>query len=363
MKKWPVLIIAFVFCGLTAVTAQQKGKFDFAEETFDFGSIKEDNGSVEHKFLFTNVGDAPLVIQNVQASCGCTTPAWSREPIPPGEKGFVTAKFDPRNRPGSFRKSLTITSNADQSSKVIYITGMVEQKPRTPADLYTHKVGNLRMKYQSLNMGNITTEKPLSRSFDLYNDSQSAIAFQDKFDKPDHITIQLEPMVLGPQTQGKIIITYNPKAKNDLGFVSDPIKIFTDEATESEKPMRVVASIEEYFPPMTLEQLAQAPKLTFSSMVHDFGDIKKSAVVNADFVLTNSGKSPLNIRFIKPNCGCTVVNLDKMDIAPGESVTMKVEYDATGRRGTDQKSIVIFSNDPSAPTQRITIKARISESS
>jgi hypothetical protein len=98
-------------------------------------------------------------------------------------------------------------------------------------------------------------------------------------------------------------------------------------------------------------------------MSYDFGDLKKSAVVSTEFVLTNSGKAPLNIRFIKPNCGCTVVNLEKMDIAPGESVTMKVEYDATGRRGTDQKSIVIFSNDPSAPTQRITIKARISESS
>jgi len=363
MKKWPVLIIAFVFCGLTAATAQQKGKFSFSEETFDFGSVKEDNGAVEHKFVFTNTGDAPIIVQGVQASCGCTTPAWSKEPIPPGEKGFVTAKFDPKNRPGSFRKSLTITSNADQPSKVIYITGMVEQKPRTPADMYTHKVGNLRLKYQSLNMGNITTEKPLSRSFDLYNDGEAPITFLDKVDKPDHITIQLEPKVLAPQTQGKIIITYNPKAKNDLGIVSDPVKIYTDEATEGAKPFRVVATIEEYFPPMTTEQLAQAPKLTFSSMIHDFGELKKSAVVNADFVLTNSGKSPLNIRFIKPNCGCTVVTLDKMDIAPGESVTMKVEYDTTGRRGTDQKSIVIFSNDPSAPTQQLTLKARISDAS
>ncbi|MDZ7608828.1 MAG: DUF1573 domain-containing protein [Cyclobacteriaceae bacterium] len=363
MKKWPLLIIAIIFCGLTAVNAQQKGKFDFAEETFDFGSIKEDNGAVEHKFLFTNTGDAPLVIQNVQASCGCTTPAWSKDPVPAGEKGFVTAKFDPRNRPGSFRKSLTITSNADQSSKVIYITGMVEQKPRTPADLYTHKIGNLRMKYQSLNMGNITTQKPFTRSFDLFNDSEAPITFLDKFEKPDYITIQLEPMVLPPMTQGKILITYNPKGKNDLGFVSDPVKIFTDESTDGAKPFRIVASIEEYFPPMTFEQLAQAPKLTFNEMNHDFGNLKKSAVVTTDFVLTNSGKSPLNIRFIKPNCGCTVATMEKMDIAPGESVTMKVEYDATGRRGTDQKSIVIFSNDPSAPTQRLTLKATIADAS
>jgi len=360
MKSKILFSIVFVFLS-TVIFAQQSAKFTFEEETFDFGSIKEENGPVEHKFVFTNAGDNPLIIQGVRASCGCTTPAWSKEPIPPGEKGFVMAKYNPKNRPGSFRKSLTITSNANPSSKVIYIQGMVETKPRTAADVYRFKIGDLRFRYQTMNMGKVTTEKPLTRSFDVYNDGEKDIIFQDEVQKPENITISFQPNVLAPKTPGKLIITYNGKMKNDYGFVSDPIRIYTNEEKESEKSLRVIATIEEYFPPMTQEQLAQAPRLEFERTEFDFGMVKKNTSVSTDFVFTNTGKSPLNIRALKPNCGCTVSTLEKYDFAPGESGTMHVEFNSTGRRGTEQKSIVIFSNDPSAPTQRLVIKAKVED--
>jgi hypothetical protein len=341
--------------------AQEKAKFSFDEETFDFGSIKEENGSVGHKFVFTNTGNAPLVIQGVKASCGCTTPAWSREPIPPGEKGFVMAKYNPKNRPGSFRKSLSITSNADPALKVLYIQGMVEQKEKTAADIYRQKIGGLRFRYQSLNMDKVLTNQPKTRSFDFYNDSENAITLLDKVEKPDFVTVSFQPNVIEPQTSGKIIITYDATKKGDYGFVSDPIKIFTDESREAEKPLRVVATIEEYFPPMTAEQRARAPKLTFEETSYDFGSLKKNAVASTEFVFTNTGKESLNIRALKPNCGCTIIKLEKYDYAPGESGKIEVRFDATGRKGSQQKSIVIFSNDPSAPTQRLTIKARVDD--
>jgi len=359
MKSRIILSVIF-FVAVTSLFAQN-AKFAFEEETFDFGSIKEENGPVSYKFVFTNTGDAPLIIQGVRASCGCTTPAWTKEPVPPGEKGFVTAKYNPKNRPGSFRKSLTITSNAAPASKVIYIKGMVETKPRTAADMYRFKVGDLRFRYQTMNMGKVTTEKPLTRSFDLYNDGEKEITFTDKIQKPDHVSISFQPNVLAPKTKGKLIVTYNGKLKNDYGYVSDPVKIYTDEAKDAEKSLRVIATIEEYFAPMTTEQLSQAPKLKFEEMTHDFGNMKKNTTASTEFVFTNTGKSPLNIRAMKPNCGCTISKLEKFDFAPGESGAVKVDFDSTGRRGTQQKSIVIFSNDPSAPTQRLIIKARVED--
>jgi len=360
MKLRIVLSVAFILA-ISSLYAQQKAKFIFEEETFDFGTIKEENGSVSHKFVFTNKGDAPLIIQGVRASCGCTTPAWSKEPIPPGEKGFVTAKYNPKNRPGTFRKSMTITSNANPAAKTIYIKGMVETKPRTAADLYRFKIGDLRFRYQSLNMGKVTTGKPITRSFDLYNDGEAPITFLEKMLKPDHITISIQPTVLAPKTKGKVIVTYNGKGKNDFGFVSDPIRIYTDEEKDAEKKLRVIATIEEYFPPMTPEELAKAPKLKFEETTHDFGTIKENATVHTEFTFTNVGKSELNIRRVKPNCGCTVSKLNKYTFAPGETGTMSVKFNATGRRGNQQKSIVIFSNDPSAPTQRLVIKAKVQD--
>ena len=360
MEKKLFLLIAMLISVLS-LQAQPKASSTFEEETFDFGKVKEDKGPVEHKFVFTNSGDAPLVIQGVRASCGCTTPAWSKEPVPPGEKGFITAKYNPKNRPGSFHKSLTITSNANPSSKVIYIKGMVEARPRTAADLYRTKIGDLRFRYQSLNMGKVNTGQPLTRSFDMYNDGEKPIKFLDKKDKPPYISISFQPEVLQPKTKGKLIVSYNAKLKNDFGFVSDPIHIYTDESENADKALRVIASIEEYFPPMTADQLAKAPKLTFDETKFDFGDIKKNDVVKTDFTFTNTGKSTLNIRAMKPNCGCTVSKLDKHDFASGEKGTIHVEFNTTGRKGYQQKSIVIFSNDPSAPTQRLMIKARVAE--
>lgn len=360
MRRSILATMVLIF-SLNFAEAQEKAKFKFDEEIFDFGNIREENGSVEHKFVFTNEGNAPLLIQSVKASCGCTTPAWSKDPIPPGEKGFVMAKYNPKNRPGSFRKSLSITSNADPAIKVIYIQGMVEQKEKTASDTYRHQIGGLRFRYVSLNMDKVLTDQPKTRSFDFFNDTDTEIMLLDNMEIPDHISISFQPNVVAPQTAGKIIITYDAKLKNDYGYVSDPVKIFTNEKSNAEKSLQVVATIEEYFPPMTAAELTNAPKLIFKETTHDFGNMRKNSVSNAQFEFTNTGNTSLNIRAIKPNCGCTIISLEKYDFAPGESGKIEVQFDATGRKGTQQKSIVIFSNDPSAPTQRLVVKAKVDD--
>ena len=86
--------------------------FEFEETTHDFGTITEGE-VVEHVFKFKNTGEAPLVIQSTSASCGCTTPNYSREPVPPGETGEVQVRFNSRNQVGMKNKTVTITANTD----------------------------------------------------------------------------------------------------------------------------------------------------------------------------------------------------------------------------------------------------------
>src|SRR5512139_3002533 len=83
-----------------------------SETMHDFGSFKEDAGRQTHDFMVTNTGNAPLVIKNITASCGCTTPEWTKEPIPAGGKGKITAIYDPQNRPGAFNKTLSVYTNS-----------------------------------------------------------------------------------------------------------------------------------------------------------------------------------------------------------------------------------------------------------
>lgn len=104
------------------------GEFKFETENHDFGTVQEGDQAT-FEFKFTNVGKEPILISNVQASCGCTTPKWSKEPIKKGESGVITAVYNSKGRPGAFNKAITITSNAKTDSKVLYIKGTVNTAP------------------------------------------------------------------------------------------------------------------------------------------------------------------------------------------------------------------------------------------
>lgn len=143
MKTLHLAFVVFLF-SLSQVFAQ--GVFKFEKETHDFGSIDE-NGSVDYVFKFSNTGTAPIIIQKVNASCGCTTPDWSKDPIPPGGEGFVKASYNTVGRPGHFNKSITITSNATEANKVLFIKGDVkvdmEKQPLLEVEKQTVALGKI----------------------------------------------------------------------------------------------------------------------------------------------------------------------------------------------------------------------------
>lgn len=109
------------------VTAIQ---FDKTEH--EFGKIKQD-APVTHRYTFKNTGKNPLVIQSAKGSCGCTTPNWSKEPIPPGGQGFVEAQFNPKGRPGMNHKTVTVTCNTEQKTHTLTFKAEVEEEKPTTA--------------------------------------------------------------------------------------------------------------------------------------------------------------------------------------------------------------------------------------
>lgn len=100
--------------------------FEWESAVHDFGKIKQ-GVPVTHEFTFTNTGKTPLVITNVQASCGCTTPAWSKDPIPPGGKGFIKATYNAASM-GGFNKTVTVMANVESGFKQLSIKGEVIQE-------------------------------------------------------------------------------------------------------------------------------------------------------------------------------------------------------------------------------------------
>lgn len=136
MKK-TILSIGLMLCVAIGANAQETTtpnpvnpnapKFKFETEVVDYGTI-EHSANGDREFKFTNVGKEPLIISNAVGSCGCTTPQWPKEPIKPGGTGIVKVHYD-TNRPGTFEKTITLTSNADTPTKVIKIKGVVKSAP------------------------------------------------------------------------------------------------------------------------------------------------------------------------------------------------------------------------------------------
>jgi hypothetical protein len=97
----------------------------FETKTWDFGKIAEEDQKATYVFNFTNTGNTPLVVSRVHASCGCTTPTWTKEPIEPGKKGSVTVAYNPLGRPGVFTKTITVFTNASEENVTLLIKGEV----------------------------------------------------------------------------------------------------------------------------------------------------------------------------------------------------------------------------------------------
>ena len=122
MKKIAALF-AFLFVSAFAF-AQSGPEMTFQNKTHNFGTVAQDTCVVTYTFLFKNTGDETLIVHQASSSCGCTVPEYTQEPIPPGFMGEIKVTYNGKTkRPGVFKKSITIHSNAKNTPVRIYIEG------------------------------------------------------------------------------------------------------------------------------------------------------------------------------------------------------------------------------------------------
>jgi hypothetical protein len=352
-----------LFCFLLiqgAAQAQLTEPLIFKEKIHDFGEIVESSGSVEYEFSFTNSSGRPVKIISVQASCGCTTPGWSTAPVVAGEKGFIKASFDPKGRPGYFNKTLTVTTDFDRNPIVLQIKGAVVDRQSVTHESLPAVNGNLRLAFNSFNMGKIFINKPSTlKEFAVMNAGTDKIDFVNVV-APGYIKVE-KPASLKPGERGLIKLLYDANLRNQYGFLSDNIEIHTTDSVNPVKSFSVYATAEEFFPTLSPEELAKAPALLSSQYEINFDRAKKGTRVENSVALTNKGKQNLEIRYIQSNCACVTVSMEKKSINPGESVQLYWILNTVGRMGTQNKAITIYSNDPRNPVQRITLSGFIED--
>lgn len=355
------LLLVLVACA-TTLFGQAQPKIIFKELTHDFGSFKESDGVQTTKFEFTNTGTVPLVLNSVRASCGCTTPTWTREPVAPGKSGNIEVSYNPQGRPGSFTKSITVQSNAETPAVNLTIKGVVEQREKTLAELYPRKIGDLLVKNNVISFTRIRQNEVKTETLELVNDTDAPITVGFK-QVPSYITAKVTPEIVPAKGRSTMTVAFDAGKRNEYGLVSDRLYLKINGNEDYKNSISISATIEEDFSQLSPEELANAPVVSFDGDSFDFGDMKQGDKVEHTFNLKNNGKRDLIIRNVRTTCGCTAVTPAKTVIPAGESVPLKVVFDSTGKRGRQSKSITVITNDPKNPNSTLRIASNVETAS
>jgi hypothetical protein len=345
MKKYTVLFLGLIF-SVTAIS--QKATISFDKKSHDFGKINENDGKATHIFEFSNSGNSPLVVNRVQASCGCTTPTWTKEPIEPGKKGSITVTYNPAGRPGAFTKTITVYSNAAEEQEHLTIHGEVQVSAAVAGSDFSVAMGDLRLKSKIVQMNNVEKVKNQVRVLDIQNTSKSPI--KPTFDNlPPYISATVVPEVLKPNDEGKITFTFNPKKCQTWGPVSDDIYMVIDGKRNfsDDFKMTVVGNLVEDFSKLTPEQKRVAPISEVPVKTLSFGTLKEGKKKVGKFFINNKGQNPLEIRRIINNNSELSIKTSKNSIANGKSSDITVDLNSKKMaEGEYKKSFTIQTNDP-----------------
>ncbi|MGJ1204906.1 DUF1573 domain-containing protein [Sphingobacterium lactis] len=124
MKKiTSICAVVIAFISLTAM-GMLAAEFKFDKETHDFGKIPV-NKPVSYEYKFSNSGDQPIIISDVQPTCGCSVAEFTKTPVKPGEAGTIKVTFNAAAK-GPFTKSFIVKSNTKTPVKTLTIKGIVE---------------------------------------------------------------------------------------------------------------------------------------------------------------------------------------------------------------------------------------------
>jgi len=345
MKKYSLLLMCLV---VSMVAMSQKAVISFDDKTHDFGKVNEEDGKITYVFNFTNRGNSPLVVNRVQASCGCTTPTWTKEPIEPGKKGAVTVTYNPQGRPGVFTKTITVYSNAAEEQFVITIHGEVVPKQTAENSAYPINMGGLMTKLKVVQLNNVEKGKTQTRSLEVQNSTKAPLKVTIE-NLPSYLTYSVSPETLKPGEEGKINFTFNSKACLQWGPISEDVFVVLNGAKKYTEDYKLVVTgnVVEDFSKMTLDQKRKAPILEISSKNINLGSIKVGTKRVGKFKLSNKGQNALEIRKIINNNKELSVRPAKTSIFSGKSIDIDVEVNTKSSvEGDYKKYFTVQTNDP-----------------
>lgn len=353
MKNVFFALVALCFC--VAAHAQQKVDLLFDNTEFDFGTVREEGGGVSHVFRFVNTGSAPFTVQEVTASCGCTTPEWTRSAVFPQDSGFVKVTFDPNDRPGAFHKSVRVVVAGESGTitEILDIFGRVAPRAETIENQYPYHFGTVYFRAAVLAFDTLNKNRgeTAERKLELVNVSAEPVRFA--LILPPYIESDA-PDAIEPNSRLSVTFRYRSDKNTAWGFVADEIGVSVNGVCEGN--IRAQAVLKEDFGHLSRADRIAAPIASLQTGTVDFGRLTIGRKYSKTILLSNFGQNPLAVRAIVSSGGYLTGTAKKTLVKSGKSVKIDIEVDATNLHPfTFVKNLQLITNDPTNPVQTIVV--------
>lgn len=375
-KHLTLVLFSSIFCYYTAAQNKKKasaapvansqelntakGIIQFLYASYDFGNINEKGGRVSHTFKFVNTGYAPVKINDVITSCGCTQTNWISKPVSPNDTGYVNVVFDPDGRQGKLDKVITVMSDGSPKSQVLAIKGTVYPSKFNFANTYKYQYGNLAVITNILNFPAVKGTKYDSTEIGFYNMSNKQIYIY-RIDAPNNILITKPTDFMPPNTGMQLKVKYYANRPIEYGPIKQEIRIHTNDDSIPTKVFYVSANVIQDFSDLSKSERKKAPKAVFNKTEIDLGNHSLFSTPVAKFTITNKGKQDLIIHKVVRTCNCLTPSLSQMIIPKGKTATLDVTYSLANMAGPDTKTIKLITNDPNQPEVTLTVKINVTE--
>ncbi|SDA90197.1 Protein of unknown function [Algoriphagus alkaliphilus] len=357
----PLIILVLFFFPIWSYAQSTGGpKLIWKVNRLDLGTILEEQGLQKGIFEFSNTQDSLFYITDVLSECGCTTVEYTRDSLELGESGKLIISFDPTSAAVFFSKLIVVKGNLSGIKDSLYLEGISVPYPSDIKRAYPVVQGDLGFRLKKVNMGDVFDNEPKIKYVEFFNMGDQLLdkgAFRSQ--TPPHIQISQVQQFVRPQERGLLMIRYDGKIRNDLGYFEDQVPVSWENIPGSEVKLDLIADLFEFFPPIQKSNLNDVPQLFIGQKEIDLREISSKTLARRSVTLTNKGRQTLEIRKIQGNCECLKIEVPKSSLAPGESMELSLTLDPIGRKGIDQRNIYIFSNDPLNPVQLIVMKSRI----
>ena len=362
-----IFILTCMLFTLNDIQAQNKAVISTDQLIHDFGTIGEADGLASHTFTIKNTGDGPLVITRITASCGCTQPEWSKEPIAPGKTGKIKVTYNPKGRPGPFYKTISIYSNGKKGSFSLGIKGTVTPKELQPVFSYPYNIGDLKLENKNIFFNTVRPGETVGYKIHVINEGKTSMNIHIG-KVPAYLNIVATPSQLAPEEVGEITVLLEAKSVKQKGRLTTEIPITVQSIGQKKgvvDQLRLAANLVDDISKYSATEKAQAPIATLSGTLLDFGKLpNKSSIIplvggkiSGTIDITNTGKSPLIIHSATCDDKRIDVSGGKKEIKPGETATIKVSIRPKEIKTKLETLINIVCNDPNGPVRLVKVTA------